>query len=78
MTENNKKGFDKRSILIIFITVEILLYILTYYRVISYPIEVIGSVAVIILVLGLYFPARKKGKPQAAAKPNRKQNTSKN
>jgi hypothetical protein len=62
MTANKTKSDTKRLILFLFIAVEILLYFLTYYRIISYPYEVIGSVAVIILILGLYFPVRKSRK----------------
>jgi hypothetical protein len=74
MTESKIKGVDKKLIPVIFITVEILLYILTYYRVISFNLEVIGSLAVIILILGLYFPFRKKSKSQEEVKPSRKSN----
>jgi hypothetical protein len=74
MTKSKIKGFDKKLILVIFITVEILLYVSTYYRIISFNLEVIGSLAVIILILGLYFPFRKKSKSQEAVKPSRKAN----
>ena len=77
MTQNKTKGYFKNLILIFFISIELFLYILTYYHVVSYTFEVVGTVAVILLTLGIYYPVNrnlnKKTKPQTPQKQTRNQ-----